>query len=322
MVGLDFSARQLDHARLLMAEAGVDFPLVEASAEAVPLPDASFDIVFCDHGAMTFADPYRTVPEAARLLRPGGLFAFNHHSPIEAIAWAPDEEHAGDRLVLDYFGMHRLEDEDTISFQLPYGEWIRLFRANGFTVEDLIEPRPGPDATSSYRDAEIDRLGAPLAVRMHLAPASLVTAARVEPRRLDLSDEAIARPVLDAPAGVVCGRGRAHRRRAHPDADRIARGAAGGRPRVAGCVRRGRTDRGRSRGRSSATRPSTSIGWSSHPGRSGEVSRAACSTRSTARIRVDACWCRRVARTSLRSASIGGGLQRWCASARSSPGCS
>ncbi len=119
MVGLDFSARQLDHARLLMAEAGVDFPLVEASAEAVPLPDASFDIVFCDHGAMTFADPYRTVPEAARLLRPGGLFAFNHHSPIEAIAWAPDEEHAGDRLVLDYFGMHRLEDEDTISFQLP-----------------------------------------------------------------------------------------------------------------------------------------------------------------------------------------------------------
>jgi hypothetical protein len=29
-------------------------------------------IVFCDHGAMNFADPYRTVPEVARLLRPGG----------------------------------------------------------------------------------------------------------------------------------------------------------------------------------------------------------------------------------------------------------
>ena len=154
MVGLDFSSRQLEHARRLMAEAGVDFPLVEASAEAVPLPDASFDIVFCDHGAMTFADPYRTVPEVARLLRPGGLFAFNHASPIEAIAWAPDAEHAGDRLVLDYFGMHGLDEGDTISFQLPYGEWIRLFRANGFDVEDLIEPRPGADATSSYRDAE------------------------------------------------------------------------------------------------------------------------------------------------------------------------
>ena len=42
-----------------MDAAGVDFPLVHASAEAVPFPDASFDVVFCDHGAMTFADPYR-----------------------------------------------------------------------------------------------------------------------------------------------------------------------------------------------------------------------------------------------------------------------
>ena len=85
-----------------MTQAGVDFPLVHASAEAVPLPDASFDIVFCDHGAMTFADPYRTVPEAARLLRPGGLLAFSHASPILSITWALDEERAGDRLVSDY----------------------------------------------------------------------------------------------------------------------------------------------------------------------------------------------------------------------------
>ncbi len=39
------------------------------------------------------------------------------------------------------------------AFNLPYGEWIRLFRANGFVVEDLIEPQTGPDATSSYRSA-------------------------------------------------------------------------------------------------------------------------------------------------------------------------
>ena len=153
-VGLDLSARQLEHARRLMAEAGVDFPLVHGSAEAVPLPDASFDIVFCDHGAMSFADPYRTVPEAARLLRAGGLFAFNHHSPIETICWPLGAEKVGERLVLDYFGMHRFDDGDDTFFQLPYGEWIRLFRANGLVVEDLIEPRPPIDASSSYRDVE------------------------------------------------------------------------------------------------------------------------------------------------------------------------
>jgi SAM-dependent methyltransferase len=154
VVGLDLSDAQLAHARILMAEAGVDFPLIHASAEDVPLPDASFDIVFCDHGAMNFADPYRTVPEAARLLRPGGLFAFNHESMIVSLAWPADADHPVDRLVNDYFGMHAIDDGDMTSFQLPYGEWIRLFRANGLVVEDLIEPRPGPDATSSYRDAE------------------------------------------------------------------------------------------------------------------------------------------------------------------------
>jgi SAM-dependent methyltransferase len=152
-VGLDLSERQLQHARKLMAEAGVEFSLVHASAEAVPLADASFDVVFCDHGAMTFADPYRTVPEVARLLRTGGLFAFSHHSPIETICWPLDAEEVGEQLALDYFGMHRIDVDDEVCFQLPYGEWIRLFRANGFVVEDLIEPQPGPDATSSYRSA-------------------------------------------------------------------------------------------------------------------------------------------------------------------------
>lgn len=155
-VGLDLSERQLEHAQILMAAAGVDFPLVHASAESVPFPDASFDVVFCDYGAMTFADPYLTVPEVARLLRPGGLFAFSHATPIRMIAWPLDAERAGDRLVHDYFGMHAFDDGETIDFNLPYGEWIGLFRRHGFTVEDLIEPRPAADAVSTYRD-EIER---------------------------------------------------------------------------------------------------------------------------------------------------------------------
>ena len=151
-VGLDLSDRQLEHARTLMARAGVDFPLVHASAEQVPLPDATFDVVFCDYGAMTFSDPYRTVPEVARLLRAGGLFAFTHSSPILSITWAADAERAGDRLIADYFGMHQFDYDDSVDFNLGYGEWIALFHREGFELLDLIETRPAEDAVSTYRD--------------------------------------------------------------------------------------------------------------------------------------------------------------------------
>ncbi len=155
-VGLDISENQLSHARRLMAEAGVDFPLVHANAEALPLPDAMFDIVFCDYGAMTFSDPYASVPEVARVLRPGGQFAFCGATPIIEMCYPDGSDHPGDRLLTSYFGMWSLPFEGYVEFMLPYGAWIRLFRAHGLIIEDLLELRPGPEATSSYRD-ESDR---------------------------------------------------------------------------------------------------------------------------------------------------------------------
>jgi SAM-dependent methyltransferase len=157
VTALDNSARQLAHARLLMAAATADFPLVHASAEATGLADASFDIVFCDHGAMTFGDPYRTVPEVARLLRASGLLAFSMSTPILDIAWPSGTDHPGECLARDYWDLYALEEPgEAVAFQLPYGTWIRLFRENGLLVEDLIELRPPADGTSSYRD-DLDR---------------------------------------------------------------------------------------------------------------------------------------------------------------------
>ena len=44
------------------------------------------------------------------------------------------------------------DDGDSIEWQLTYGQWIRLFRANGFAIEDLIELRPDADAATTYDD--------------------------------------------------------------------------------------------------------------------------------------------------------------------------
>jgi hypothetical protein len=54
--------------------------------------------------------------------------------------------------------MHRFEwpEEDSVEFHLGYGDWIRLLRANGFEIEDLIELRPGDDAVTRYPFVEIE----------------------------------------------------------------------------------------------------------------------------------------------------------------------
>jgi SAM-dependent methyltransferase len=150
VVGLDLSEVQLATARRLTGSLGV--PLVQGAAEAPPFASGSFDVVFCDHGGMTWADPYVTVPEAARLLRSGGRFVFNASTPWLSVCWDDALGSPGERLLQDYFGLHDEPDDDgATSYVLPYGEWIRLFRRHGLVVEDLIELRPAADAETTYR---------------------------------------------------------------------------------------------------------------------------------------------------------------------------
>ena len=155
VTGLDFSANQLAAAPANMASAGVTFPLVRGDAEDVPFADASFDLVFCDHGAMGFTDPTRTVPEVARVLRVGGRFVFCGTTPFIFVTWPMVDGPPGRTLERSYFDSRRMlwnEDDPSFEYQMPYGEWIRLFRANGFVIEDLIELRPAPNAETAFTD--------------------------------------------------------------------------------------------------------------------------------------------------------------------------
>jgi SAM-dependent methyltransferase len=146
-VGVDPTPAQLATARRLQAESGIEFPLVEAPGESVPLPDASFDLALSEYGASLWADPELWVAEAARLLRPGGRLVFLTNSVLLYLC-APDVGAVTEQLQRAQFGMRRIQwpGEAGIEFHLPHGEWIRLLRENGFDVEALHELRPREDA--------------------------------------------------------------------------------------------------------------------------------------------------------------------------------
>jgi SAM-dependent methyltransferase len=150
-VGIDNSAKQLETARRLQVEHGLEFPLVHGNAEHVPYPDASFDYAISEYGAVIWADPYRWIPEAARLLRPGGRLAFLGNAFLFMLC-TPDEDDTPptDRLVRDQFGALRFEwpGDESVEFHLPHGEMVRLLRANGFEIEDLIEIQAPQGATT------------------------------------------------------------------------------------------------------------------------------------------------------------------------------
>lgn len=145
VTGIDNSAEQLKTARMLQDEHGLHFPLIHGNAEATGLPDASFDLAISEYGVSIWADPYRWIPEAARLLRIGGELSFlvNGTLWVLCVPETDDEGPAGERLLRPYFGMHRFDwpGESGVEFYLGYGDWIRLLRANGFEVMDLIEIR-------------------------------------------------------------------------------------------------------------------------------------------------------------------------------------
>jgi SAM-dependent methyltransferase len=158
-VGIDNSPEQLATARALQAEFGIDFPLHLGNAEATPFPDASFDFAISEYGAAIWCDPFKWIPEAFRLLRPGGQLVFLGQSTLMMLTLPElDNTAASDRLVRSQRGMHRFEWSDTkgIEFHLSPGDWIRLLRRSGFEIEDLIELYPADGSTSLYPYATLE----------------------------------------------------------------------------------------------------------------------------------------------------------------------
>jgi SAM-dependent methyltransferase len=158
VVALDNSWNQLRTALLLQEEFDLRFPLVHADGERPPFADATFDFAISQYGAATWCDPYRWIPEAARILRPGGRVMFETGSPLVQLCYPSDDVDApaDSTLHRDYFGMRRFEWRASdgalseVDFHLGHGDMVRLLRGCGFEIEDLVELRAPMDGGDEW----------------------------------------------------------------------------------------------------------------------------------------------------------------------------
>ena len=99
-----------------------------------------FDLVVSEHGVAAWCDPERWVPEAARLLRPGGRLVLLTNSNLCALCVPADGGVAGDQLLRGQREARRVQwPGGGIEFHPSHGEWVRQLRSAGFIIEAMHE---------------------------------------------------------------------------------------------------------------------------------------------------------------------------------------
>ena len=153
VVGFDLSEAQLAAATHAMGPAR--YPLVQGAAEQLPFADETFDLVFCDFGGLSWAPPHLAVPQAARVLRRGGRLVFNVASPWFEACYDEAAARVTTTMQRDYFGLDAVDEDDgATSYQLTYGDWVRVLRGAGLVIDDLIEPRPERTTRNGYNETD------------------------------------------------------------------------------------------------------------------------------------------------------------------------
>lgn len=179
--GLDLTPQLLEEARENARIADRQITWTEGDAEALPYPDASFDVVLSQFGHMFAPRPEATVAEMRRVLKPGGriaiatwppehvigrLFAFiGRHSPPPPPGAAPPPQWGNPALVTERLGTGfdvPFFERGTMLFPALSIQHYRLFMERSVgPMQKLVESLAGQaDKLASVR-AEFDGLIAP-----------------------------------------------------------------------------------------------------------------------------------------------------------------
>jgi len=116
LAGLDLNPAMLAMARSLMASSGAPVRWYESSAESMPLPDASFDVAFCQLGLQFVVDREAALKEVRRVLAPNGRFLFNVPRPSKFfdVLDAAVERHIGPSAAQFVRGVFSMNDPSAI----------------------------------------------------------------------------------------------------------------------------------------------------------------------------------------------------------------
>lgn len=83
VVGIDLNPGMLAAAERKLAGPGAPIEWLAGNAEAIPLPDGGFDVVFCQQGLQFFSDKDKALREMHRLLHQGGRLLVSVWRPLE-----------------------------------------------------------------------------------------------------------------------------------------------------------------------------------------------------------------------------------------------
>jgi SAM-dependent methyltransferase len=149
LVARGHSVTGLDASPTLLGAAAAADPAgryVEGVAEALPFPDASFDLVVAYNSLMDVADMPAAIGEIARVLAPGGrLCACVTHPMADAGRWLDNERLVIDEPYLERRYLHAPMERNGLTFTFegpayPLQDYVGALEAAGLAIEALREP--------------------------------------------------------------------------------------------------------------------------------------------------------------------------------------
>jgi 2-polyprenyl-3-methyl-5-hydroxy-6-metoxy-1,4-benzoquinol methylase len=151
VVGVDACQGLIDAAEDLPSQGPGCASFTRASVDALPLRDASFDLVVCNHLFSHLHDPSRAIGEFGRVLRGSGRLViltlhpcfYTGNSERGANVSVPASEYFAGRGIDQHFMVDGLRSPSKITSWLrPLEFYSRTLRDAGFVITDLREPHP------------------------------------------------------------------------------------------------------------------------------------------------------------------------------------